>query len=62
MRGYNISPDRIQTQLQEMKKSKKGKSIKKVKTKDLGWKELLLRKRGRNLMTKSKYDCSYWSR
>ncbi len=43
---YNISLDRIQTQLQEMKKVKTGKSIKKVKTKDLGWKELLLRKRG----------------
>ena len=43
---YNISQARVNVQIQEQKKIMAGKSIKKTKTEDLGWRELILRKRG----------------
>lgn len=43
---YQISAARVGVQIQEQKKIKKGKSIKKVKNEDLTYKELILRKRG----------------
>ena len=43
---YNISQARVNVQINEQKKIKTGKSIKKTKTEDLGWRELILRKRG----------------
>ena len=43
---YNISQARVNVQIQEQKKVMTGKSIKKTKTEDLGWRDLILRKRG----------------
>ena len=43
---YNISAARVNTQIQQMKKVNPGKAIKKAKPQEMGWRELILHKRG----------------
>ena len=43
---YNISAARVNTQIQNMKKVNTGKTIKQTDTKKMGWRDLILHKRG----------------
>ena len=43
---YGISQARVDVQIKEQKKIMTGKSIKRTKTEDMGWRELIFRKRG----------------
>lgn len=43
---YNLSQGRVNAQINELKKIKSGKIIKKPKVTDLGWRDLILKKRG----------------